>query len=218
MFNVTIGDKTRKFMRLLGIESFPFTESEVKSKFRKRVKECHSDRTKGDDSLTREVINAYSHIKHLAIGDKGFTERGENILKAERENEDMFEFFDVCKKCNGEGEITRYSMAYDELCNRCMKRRSSSFFSFGAFPTGKIKIRCKDCRGTGKFRQRNGRIVDCHNCEGKGRLYVTCPKCKGRRIITVKAHTTKSPCFSCGATGRIKANPFNPVIRKGAVL
>lgn len=217
MFNITIGNRTEKFMRLLGIESFPFTESEVKSKFRKKIKECHSDKTKGDDSLTKKLIEAYSHIKHLAINDKRFAERGAKILKAERENEDIFELFDICKRCNGTGEITRYYKAYDEQCDRCMERRPS-FFSFGAFPTGKIRIRCKDCRGTRKFKQRNGRIVACRRCKGQGWLYITCPKCKGRRIITVKARTIKGGCYICGATGRVKINLFNPVIPKGAIL
>ena len=76
MFNITIGNKTEKFMRLLGIESFPFTESEVKSKFRKKVKTYHSDKTKGDDSLTRKIIETYTHIKHLAISDNKIIARG----------------------------------------------------------------------------------------------------------------------------------------------
>ena len=217
MFNIIIGNRTEKFMKLLGIESFPFTKSEVRSKFRKKIKECHSDKTGGDDLLTRKVITAYTHIKNLAIADGRITELGEKTLKAEHENKDMFEFFDVCKKCNGKGEITRYSKAYDEPCDRCMERRPS-FFSFKAFPAGKIKVGCRDCRGTKKFKQRNGRIVECRRCKGKGWVYITCPKCKGRGFITIEARTIKSPCFNCGATGRIKVNPFNPVIPKGAVL
>lgn len=43
-------------------------------------------------------------------------------------------------------------------------------------------------------------------------------KCKGRGTITTEARTTKTPCFNCGTTGRIKINPFNSVIPKGAVL
>lgn len=83
---------------------------------------------------------------------------------------------------------------------------------------GKIKVGCKDCLGTRKFKQRNGRVVECRRCKGRGWVYITCPKCKDRGAITVKARTTKTPCFNCGTTGRIKVNPFNPVIPKGAIL
>ncbi|MEA3295545.1 MAG: hypothetical protein U9Q27_00155 [Patescibacteria group bacterium] len=216
MFNITVGDKTKKSMKLLNIESFPFTESEIKSKFRKKIKSCHSDKVKGDDFLARKIIEAYSHIKHLAIGDNEIAKKGKGILKAEQENEDMFDFFDTCKQCNGKGKIIQHHEADTELCNVCMSH--SSFFSVRNCPTGKIKESCRACKGMGKFKQRSGRIVTCYRCKGKGWIIKKCPKCKGKGLVHVKAHTTENICLICGGTGRIKLNPFNPVIPKGAVL
>jgi DnaJ-class molecular chaperone len=217
MFNVIIGDKTKEAMTLMGIEIFPFTESEIKSKFRNLAKKYHPDKLNGDNSSMKKINVAYSHIKYLAIKDNGIAEKGKNILKEEQKNEDIFQLFDTCEKCKGTGEITRYSMAYEVPCIRC--REIPCWYSrFKPIPIGKIQVRCGDCRGTGKFKQRNGRIVNCRRCNSKGWLYITCPKCKGRRIIKIEAHTTKTICLNCGGSGRVKINPFNPVIPKGAVL
>ncbi|MCK4526509.1 DnaJ domain-containing protein [candidate division WOR-3 bacterium] len=217
MFNILIGNKTKKAMKVLGIESFPFTESELKSKFRKLANIHHPDKSNGDDSLMKKINAAYSHIKYLAIGDTEIREKGKDILKAEQENEDMFEFFESCKRCDGNGEITHYYEAYTDLCDRCMER-SSSLFSFKSFPIGKIKVKCRDCRGTGKFKQRSGRTVTCRQCKGLGWLSIKCPKCKGTGRILIKARTTRRMCWYCGGSGKIKLNPFNPVIPKGGIL
>lgn len=40
-------------------------------------------------------------------------------------------------------------------------------------------------------------------------IWDTCPRCSGLRIAT---------CSKCNGLGKIKLNPFNPVIRKGAIL
>jgi len=218
MINIIIGNRTEKFMKILGIESFPFTKSELRSKYRKLAKIHHPDKLNSDGSFMKRINLAYSHIKNLAIGDKDIFSRGQKILKAEQKNEDIFTLFENCKKCKGTGEIVRHFKAYDEPCDRCIYSLYSLRSFKEAFPRGKIKTACRACKGTGKFRQQNGRIVECRSCKGKGWLYITCPKCKGRGFITRKARTINSKCFDCGGTGRIKVNPFNPVIPKGAVL
>lgn len=219
MFNIKIGNKTEKAMKLLNIQSFPFTESEVKSKFREMIKNCHPDRVKGNDYLAKKVIKAYTHIKNLAVSDRSVASLAKDILNAESANEDIFELFDDCKKCKGTGKIINHHKAYTEYCDRCIKSTRIFFGYYKRVPTGKIKVPCKSCGGTGKFKQCNSKkIVPCLSCAGKGFKYVKCPKCKGTKFIHMKAYTTESGCYLCGGTGRIKVNPFNPVIPKGAVL
>lgn len=218
MINIMIGDKTKKAMALLRIVSYPFTETELKAKYRNLAKTYHSDRTGGNDTIMKEINVAYSHIKHLAINEKDVIEKGKNILRAEQKNEDRFEFFDTCQSCKGTGEIVKHHKTHIEPCRHCTQHASGAWYRYDAFPTGKIQVHCRTCHGSGKFKQRNGKIVDCYRCEGRSWLTIKCPECHGSRIIVIKAHTTTSRCYKCSGSGRIKSNPFNPVIRKGAVL
>lgn len=218
MFNITIGNKTKESMKILEIESFPFTESDLKSNYRQLAKINHPDKLNGSTSLMKKINGAYSHIKNLVIKDDELELKKEDILKAERKNEDIFELFDTCKDCNGTGERVIYHPISIDPCDRCTSRRI--FFGWSErVSTGKIKVRCKSCRGSGKFKQqRSGKIVDCRDCSGNGYKYITCPKCKGHKTIFTKSYTTKEVCYFCGGAGKVKINPFNPVIPKGAVL
>ena len=45
---VTIGENTERAMKVLGIESYPFTYSELKSSYRSLIKIYHPDVAKGN--------------------------------------------------------------------------------------------------------------------------------------------------------------------------
>jgi len=219
MINVTIGDQTKKFMRILQIDFYPFTKSEVKQHFRKIIKSCHSDRNEGDDTFTKIVIEAYTHIRNLAISDNGIAKKASEILNAERQNTNIFELYDNCKKCKGTGKIKNIVNSHIEDCDRCSVRLRPGIFGFSTYiSTGKIKIACNACHSSGKFKQRSGKTVDCFKCNGKGFRYIKCFKCKGTKVIHIKAYTTEHTCINCSGTGRVKVDPFNPVITKGAIL
>ena len=214
MFNITIGNKTKESMKILEIESFPFTESDLKSNYRQLAKINHPDKLNGSTSLMKKINEAYSHIKNLVIKDDELELKKEDILKAERKNEDIFELFNTCERCKGTGEISNYRPGYNEWCSRCLKNVLGRVIA-----TGKIKVGCGACNGSGKFKQRrNGRVVNCYRCEGKGWLFIKCPSCKGQRITHISSYTKKTVCSNCGGAGKVKINPFNPVIPKGAVL
>lgn len=219
MFNVIIGNKTKEAMKILEIESFPFTESKLKSKFRQLAMINHPDKLNSNASLMKKINEAYSYIKNLAMKDNELELKKEDILKAERKNEDIFELFDTCKNCNGTGErVIHHPIGFDP-CDRCTISTRIFFGYYDRVPTGRIKVACKSCKGSGKFRQRrSGKIVDCRDCSGNGYKYITCPKCKGLKTIFGKSYTTKEVCYFCGGAGKVKINPFNPVIPKGAVL
>lgn len=217
MFNIIIGDETKKFMNVLGIKFFPFTKYELKSKFRELAKVNHPDKINGDDSSMKKINIAYAHIKNLVISDNEIADKGEAILKAENENMDIFELFDTCPDCKGAGEEVQYYQERFMPCDRC----TTSIYFFGFWDhvsRGKIKATCRDCQGTGKFKQRKGKKVTCYKCKGRGFLIIRCPKCKGRKVIILEAKTIHNRCGKCGGSGRIKINPFNPAIPKGAVL
>ena len=59
-----IGNISQTAMQVLGIESFPFSESELKSKFRKLIHKYHEDKG-GDKRKAQEIISAYNHLKNL---------------------------------------------------------------------------------------------------------------------------------------------------------
>lgn len=79
-------------------------------------------------------------------------------------------------------------------------------------------VLCRDCRGTGKFKQRKGRIVTCRNCQGRGVVRIKgCPECRG----TGQRSSYKDvivDCPKCGGLGEYELDLWNPVIPKGAIL
>lgn len=62
---IFIGDTSRTAMEALGIKSFPFTEVELKSKFRILIHKYHEDKG-GSKEKAQKIIAAYKHLKNLA--------------------------------------------------------------------------------------------------------------------------------------------------------
>lgn len=225
---ISIGDQTKDAMKVLGIDSYPFSSEELSSKFRQLIKLHHPDRNKGlhnDEAI--KIINAYKHLKNLVINFLVENDEIEATKKMFDEDEDMFSIWDTCPECKGLGKIKRSFFTREFVscpdCDPLPKRNKIfSFYEiFGLTPSassGIKTLKCKYCKGTGKFKQRNGRIVDCRACKGTGIWKkVTCRTCGGSGIIS-KVEEDTIICPTCKGIGKVKINPFNPVIKKGSVL
>jgi len=221
---ISIGGKTEDAMKILSINSYPFSPEELSRNFRILAKFNHPDVTgnPNDNKKVRKIIEAYKHLKNLAIL---FT--SENEIKATQqrfeEDEDMFGLWDICPDCKGTGKIQRTDYFY-KICPYCDPnpnpfRGIFSDFLFGfSRSSGKKTLKCNACKGTGKFKQKSGRIVDCYKCKGTGIFkIVKCNFCGGSGQIPITKNTELT-CEKCKGLGKIKLNPFNPAIRKGAIL
>ncbi len=209
MINISIGENSRKAMKILGIESFPFTNKELKTNFRTLAKRHHSDKG-GDDEMMKKLNEAYSILEHLAVED--VTEEGmrsSSIRKRKHKEDDMFILYDPCPECDGSG--FRYRTRFDGLkeCSDC-----------GGSGKKEFENKCRACKGTGKFTQKSGRTVNCNRCKGTG-VFSThtmkCQTCNGWGQIPNEIET-KEYCPRCEGTGEIELKVLNPVIRKGAIL
>lgn len=213
---ITLGNNSRDAMKRLGIKEYPFTSIELKGQFRTMVRGVHSDlngNDPGNNELTRKVIEAYNHLKNLAI-DK----EGADFQSFEDDSDDLFNLKKTCSHCNGTGKWEK-EIWVDEECPKCNG-------------TMKVQLKCRFCND-GKFKQKHGRVVDCYKCKGTGIWKtVNCNQCNrnefyhhpifGRMFAGRQqfGHYEKAlvNCPKCNGTGKIKVNPFNPVIPKGAVL
>ena len=209
---ITIGSRTKGFMKTLDIENYPFTESALKSAFRAKIKIHHED--KSDDSnakaKSQKIIKAYNELKNIALSDdKKFDGSKRNIER----KEDLFDLTEECYSCNGTGQKTNVQF---RNCTHCDQKNSYiTLFIFVKVGTGIKTVKCRACRGTGRFTLRSGREVECKNCSGTGKYKFTCKYCNGvGQIKTV----TKTECRDCEGTGRKELKLYNPVIPKGAVL
>jgi len=200
---ITIGERTEQMMSIMGINAYPFTSGELKKAFRTKAKELHPDKNNGDDSEFKEMSKAYSQLINLAV-DSGHTT---SFAQMEKEiSSDVFNMWEPCVYCNESGSIPRKRIV-KVPCPRCNKKGWPVKFR----PTS----RCRAC-DKGKYTKKNGEVVDCFVCHGTG-VYGLCPVCKNEMFIE-KEKTEYKQCLVCRGLGKIKNNPFNPVIRKGAVL
>jgi len=201
---ITIGENSKKYMKVLGIEQYPFTEAELKSRFRLLIKQFHSDinsdkKFKNHDRL---IIEAYNHLKNLVISN---IDKSNNIIEAE--DSDIFTLWDQCPECKGTGkEETRYHRGGLTLCSKC-------------HGLGWQILYCKCCKGTGKYKQKSDKIVNCYRCKGTGVFKkIRCNKCLGIGLLKEKSSIEIIKCWKCEGYGKIKYEPMNPVIKKGAIL
>jgi len=214
---IRIGKATQTAMDLLGLKQYPFTSKDLNICFRVSTMANHPDKG-GDHNKMIEVISAYKAIKHLAVD---VIESGIDPME-ELEAKDMFDFYEdhECERCHGTGEIFSYSPD-KEVCSKCRG-------------TGKVVLKCKYC-DNGKFTLQSGRIIDCRACKGTGKFMPKCNLCGGTGYLKdygiyglgglfANFHFfiifEKTKCTDCKGTGkiRVKINPFNPVIPKGAIL
>jgi len=205
--HISISNSTRKYMSILQIEQFPFSEETLKTNFRALAKQYHPD-TSGDDSKMflkiREAFDSLINLASLVTPEDVNNE----LKKQEKAKEDMFELYDTCPKCNGLGnrveqQIVRNTQSLTRVpCILCPPRK------------------CNAC-DNGTFTQRNGRKVTCLKCKGLGLLPdKRCGWCGGKGTLKYQCEmeNVTVKCMLCYGTGKVKVDPFNPVIPKGGIL
>jgi len=204
MFNLIIGEKTKEYMRSLGISNFPFGSSELRDAYRRSVKRFHVDAGSEPSEDKMKLVNeAFASLKNLAYS----TEREKNLRTLGHKPDDAFDLYQVvkCPRCHGKRAQKRTTW---DTCRTC-----------GG--DGKARARCKapGCNG-GVYTKPNGDKTNCRVCNGTS-IYVSptrkCPSCKGKGVVRV---TEEVECGLCDGLGQVKKpyRPFNPAIPKGAIL
>lgn len=235
---ITIGNATKEAMVCLSIKEYPFSSEELSQKFRTIIKTCRAAFLVEKDAQTekkaKEVILAYKHLKNLAISFT-ITENDKRVAEEKfYEDEDLCTIWDTCPKCHGEKRIHRASTTPTK-CDECdpLSKLNAMldmdiFLRWARDPelrsSGIKTLWCKDCKdpitgkSTGKFKQRSGRVVTCYTCQGtKIFKKVKCRKCRGTGQLYIDM-SKYYDCSHCGALGKVKINPWNPVIPKGSIL
>ena len=212
-FGLKAGELVLENCKILNVE-FPFTMKALRNAYWRRSKETHPD-AGGSNEAFRKSQEAYEFLQPYCSEELSQKEI-EDIEWKRRKVEEEFPFknFVDCDRCNGKGKWVEEApdFRYKEetiICQRC-------------HGTGVYTNQCRVCNGTGKFKQHNGRIVDCIRCNGSGFYKVgNCFTCHGEgflHIETLENHGRKKVyhvCHVCDGTGKIEI--WNPVLKKGVV-
>jgi len=213
---IELGEITRGHMAILGIEEFPFTEAELKTKYRALLKQEHPDSSGKKSGAVIKVIEAYKHLKNLV---------SENVptedVPIEEDSDDLFDLTEQCPKCKGKKAVAE--RVWTSTPGECMLCNG----------TGEVPIKCKFCE-SGKFKTRSGKIVDCRVCKGTGIWKTKKCRCQEeeihsqlfnfaaafRLLFGAPGHYELKSiiCPKCFGKGKVKLDLFNPVIPKGAIL
>jgi len=232
----------KDYYEILGV-SRNATKEEIKQAYRKLAMQYHPDRAPPDkkkeyEEKFKEISEAYAVLSNDekraqydrfgSTGAGGFTQ--EDIFR----NADFSDFEDI------------FGSSFDEIFENIFGRRTYKHRDYrregdigedleydlsinlkeAAFGTEKEirffhNVKCPYCNGSGS---RNGRVVTCDKCHGRGVIQVhkrtgfitftsvsTCPKCNGKGFLI------EDPCFMCKGTGKIKKEEVISVKIPGGV-
>lgn len=209
--------------------SLPLTSEDLKSAFRRRAKELHTD-TSGDERTKFQFIamkDAYDFLVKLDGMEFVYGEKGSNSGNVSVATIDGTPLYELglglgpmrngrdCERCNHRGyteEQDSYGfLHFDSYCYNCDS-------------SGRVLTRetCRACKGTGKFKQeRSGHVVTCRVCSGVGKhprnmTYSACPECEGKGRKEQEKKTRFAKCYECSGTGEIEL--FSPLLPKGRLI
>jgi len=207
-------------MDILGIKEYPFSEPILKTAYRKKAFEFHPDVNSAEtEEETKKINIAYTLLLPYA-------QKLDHVEmeKWEIPETDIFKLWETCKRCYGRGYNLR-EVPSIESCPDCPSKLRSVggwmdfIFTFSGFSIsirgqGYHKGQCSTCLGKGQ----NSRMKECSRCGGTGEVKKVCITCNGKGVKRNKEQYIKEKCWDCFGRGKIEIEPFNPVIRKGAVL
>ena len=219
---MTKEDALKNAVSLLGV-TFPIDAQEFKTAYRRACFIYHPDR-KGSEEQFKKIQEIYQLVKN----DSSL------IHTSNDENAQLADGIPISSLGMGLGPTTN---GID--CKECETRGYTISFEqgWGECPTcggtGQKSSPCRACKGTGKFKLRNGREVECRDCKGSRRFTQKprvnrlfnpfgfysdyCSQCRGngRVIVDNKFKPHYSRCCRCEGAGEIPI--YNPVIPKGSL-
>jgi DnaJ-class molecular chaperone len=208
----------------------PTTESVLKSAFRRASRELHPD-LGGDAEQFKQMKSIYDAVlkASLVMADDGAT-----IIDSILRIVDGTPLTDLGLGLGANTNGRDCEQCYRRGWHKHEERKSASCKVCDGVG---ITFFCFACQGSGKFKLRSGRIVECRGCRGAGvrtpnpDVYVRpwfgwtipprnariCNNCLGTgKSFTQEVHKTwYSRCGNCNGTGEIKI--YNPVILKAAM-
>ena len=103
---IFIEENTKKAMKILMIDHYPFSETTLKKNYRTVVRQHHPDINKQQEAeeKTKQINDSYNLLKNLAMAEPTNEKAAIVREQYEREKEDMFVFWEKCKSCNGTGK------------------------------------------------------------------------------------------------------------------
>ena len=223
--NIELSKETKNNMKLFNL-SYPYSKAALKKTYRELVMKYHPDHNPNIPEDKIKSINiAFKNLSQFALDKIEVKQSLSEELKRkfQNEKEDIFTLYNPCTKCNGTG-ISYDIITVSEECTNC-----------GG--TGEVELKCKYCNGSGKFKTRRGFVVNCKVCYGTGIWKrVRCNQCNkhynrnrglwwnlvssyfGPIGTVYKEKKIEKICSTCKGRGKVKYEPLNPVIKKGAIL
>lgn len=100
---ITIGNRTMRFMKILKIPSYPFTEEDLKISYRKAMVLNHPDKG-GSEEKAKKINEAREELEPLIV--MVTEEKAQRVSQFDKEKEDMFKslYWKKCSKCKGTGK------------------------------------------------------------------------------------------------------------------
>jgi len=199
-----------KHMTILEIKEYPFSEKYLKSQYRKMAFRFHPDINPEEAEKQMTQINlAYEYLKEKTVSEFINGKAKKAFVKT-----DMFDMSEMCKSCDGDGYHLR-EIPEREACPDCQGNFLFKWFSFLSDNRGN-GYHYEKCPSCLKGFHPSGK--PCNRCRGTGLIKQVCKTCNGKGFTLRKETVLKETCHYCKGTGRIEIKPFNPVIKKGAVL
>ena len=197
----------------LGLLS-PVTIQDLKSAYRRKVKELHPDINPHGTELFKEFQEVYEWLTSpeiiSIIACKGEVESAARTEDGIPLSELGLGFDNTkngmdCPECEHLG-YKKVTAERFHICREC----------FGAGYT--YSNTCDACNGTGKFTQKNSkRVVECLRCKGLGSVRYAgihrCTACVRGYVSHPTERVTYHICYKCMGVGELEI--FNPVLRKG---
>lgn len=207
--------------------TIPMTLEQLKKAYRKRAMELHPDKG-GTTQGFQEMQDAYTKLTRcMELFDESAMFKATNRTVDGKLLVDLGLGFGPtingtpCTRCETKGYSITFDLTYVP-CTDC----DEYGIPFKERP-------CLECKGTGRFTQRNKRQIECRRCKGTGkvktkqsmkeaayrRYYSTygsiCGSCGGtrRKAVDNKERPVYHTCRECGGVGEIRI--WNPVISKG---
>lgn len=131
MFNLKLtSQESINAMKTVGILEQPFSEQQLKTAFREKIKIEHTDRG-GNKDKAQKIIEAYDYLKQFAVSETApeTARRIKKEIQVEIEK-DRYALYNDCEHCNGTG-----NQVYEVKIKKRMHK--------------KVRM-CAFCKGIGK--------------------------------------------------------------------